>query len=99
VPVGELRVYVDGALRERRAIARGGSARIALRFPADAFVTVEVQGDLTGPEAERYRNVAPRFVPFAYSNPIFVDADGDGRWTPPGLVPPLPATLVDPMGP
>jgi len=98
VPVGELRVYVDGALRERRAIARGESARVPLRFAADAFVTVEVQGAATGPEGERYRAVAPRFVPFAYSNPIFVDADGDGRWTPPGLVAPLPATIRDPLG-
>jgi hypothetical protein len=98
VPVSELRVYVDGALRERRPIARGGSARVALRFAADAFVTVEVQGDVTGPEAARYRTVAPRFVPFAYTNPIFVDADGDGRWTPKGLVAPLPATIRDPLG-
>ena len=29
--------------------------------------------------------IPTRFVPFAFSNPIFVDADGDGRWTPPGL--------------
>ena len=76
-----------------------GTTCVALRFAGDAFVTVEVQGDLTGPEAERYGIVAPRFVPFAYSNPIFVDADGDGRWTPKGLVAPLPATIRDPLGP
>jgi hypothetical protein len=35
----------------------------------------------TGP----YADLAPGFVPQAISNPIWIDAGGDGRFTPPGL--------------
>jgi hypothetical protein len=42
---------------------------------------VEVSGS---PDA-RYRAVLPDFVPLAFSNPIWIDADDDGRWQPPGL--------------
>ena len=43
--------------------------------------------------------VAPGLPPFAFTTPFDVDADGDGRWTPPGLPTPLPATLADPLAP
>ena len=69
----------------------------ALAFERDAFVTVEVEGELGDPES-LYALLAPGFTPFAFSNPIFVDADGDGRWQPPGLPDPLPPTLSDPLG-
>ncbi|HKJ24355.1 MAG TPA: hypothetical protein VKB65_05995, partial [Myxococcota bacterium] len=97
VPVSELRVYVNGALVDRRPIARGEAATLPLAFASDAFVTVEVEGDATGDAGERYRALVPDMVPFAFTNPIFVDVDGDG-WTPPGLVAPLPPTLTDPLG-
>ena len=58
---------------------------VPLEFASDSFVTVEVQGDPLGEDAGRYRAVAPGFTPLAFSNPIFVDADGDGAWTAPGL--------------
>ena len=29
--------------------------------------------------------MAPGFVPVAFSNPVWVDVDGDGRFAPPGL--------------
>lgn len=90
VPVSQLRVYVNGALADAREIAPGGSAELALRFDADAFVTVEVEGE----PGEIYAAVAPGYTPFAFTNPIFVDADGDGRWTPPGLPDPLPVTIT-----
>jgi hypothetical protein len=98
VPVSELRVYLNGALHTQRPVSRGETARVPLEFAGDAFVTVEVEGSLTGEAAERYRVVAPGYVPFAFSNPIFVDADADGVWSPPGLVPPLPPALRDPFG-
>ena len=49
-------------------------------------------------EYERYLAVAPGGTPLAFANPIFVDADGDGSWQPPGLVEPLPEALSDPDG-
>lgn len=94
IPVAEWRAYVDGELVHRAPIALGGSASLPLAFARDAFVTVEVEGPAEG----LYRELLPEFVPFAFSNPIFVDADGDGRFTAPGLPPrtQLPPTITRP---
>ena len=42
---------------------------------------LEVEGSAEGIYAELY----PGFTPFAFTNPIFVDADGDGAWSAPGF--------------
>jgi len=81
VDVAELRVFVDGRVVDRRAIAAPADVSVPLHFPSDAFVTVEVKG----PPGTTYAAVLPGFTPLAFSNPIFVDADGDGAWRPPGL--------------
>ncbi len=81
VPVGVLRVFVDGQAVEERSLDGPGALELPLAFERDAFVTVEVEGPVQGPYADLY----PGFTPFAFTNPIFVDADGDGRWTAPGL--------------
>ena len=80
----------DVRARVELEIAPGARLEIPLRFDADGFVTVEVEGE---PD-ETYAAVAPGFTPFAFTNPIFVDADGDSRWTAPGLPDPLPATIT-----
>ena len=54
---------------------------VPLEFNKDSFVTVEVSGKAS----EAYQNVYPGLAPYAYSNPIYVDFDSDGQWTPPGL--------------
>jgi hypothetical protein len=95
VPLSEWRAYVNGELIHRDAIAAGGEARLPLVFPTDAFVTVEVEGPPTG----RYAEVLPGFTPLAFTNPIFVDADGNGRFDAPGLKNPLPPTLTNPDRP
>ncbi len=92
VSVDEARVYVDGALVARTPIGPRDRLEMPLRFARDGFVTVEVSGEVTPP----YASVAPDFSPFAFTNPIYVDADGDGRWTPPGLDAPLPPTITNP---
>ena len=84
VPLDELRVFVDGRVVDRRSIAAPADVSVPLRFPADAFVTVEVEGTA----GATYAAVLPDFTPFAFTNPIFVDADGDGLWTPPGIAGP-----------
>jgi hypothetical protein len=48
-------------------------------YDRDAFVTVEVEGS---PDA-LYSARLPGFTPFAFTNPIYVDADRDGKWTAP----------------
>lgn len=93
IPVDEVRVYVDGVLVSRISGASGDSVSLPLTFDRDAFVTVEVEG----PASARYEAVAPGFVPFAFTNPIFVDADRDGAWTPPGIDGPLPETITRPQ--
>ncbi|MCB9722712.1 MAG: CehA/McbA family metallohydrolase [Spirochaetaceae bacterium] len=94
VPVAEWRAYVDGELVHRAPIEAGASASLPLVFPRDAFVTVEVEGPATG----LYAEALPGFVPFAFTNPIYVDADGDGRWQAPGWPDRLPRTIRDPLG-
>jgi hypothetical protein len=92
VPIGEWRVYVDGTLVHRAPIARGETAQLPLVFADDALVTVEVEGPAEG----LYRDALPGFVPFAFTNPIRVDADGDGHFRAPGLPSPRPVTLASP---
>jgi hypothetical protein len=81
VPVSRLRVFLNGELAHDGAAPRDGRASIPLAFERDAFVTVEVEGE---PDA-LWNDLLPGYVPFAHTNPIFVDADGDGSWQPPGL--------------
>ena len=80
VSVRQARVYQDGRLLRTDPIETGRPLELPLRFARDGFVTVEVEGDPAGV----YADLLPAFTPFAFTNPIFVDADGDGRWTPPG---------------
>ena len=55
------------------------AGEITLDTPDDAFVVVRVDGDrplppvVGGPPAET-------LFPVAITNPIYVDADGDGKW-------------------
>ena len=77
------RAYVNGRLLSEQPLDDSGRAVWALTFPRDAFVTVEVEGDPT----PVFDALLPGSIPLAFSNPIFVDADADGVWTPPGLLP------------
>jgi hypothetical protein len=81
ISVRELRVFVSGRLVDTLSIEAGVPFDVALAFAADAFVTTEVHGDVT----PGFEAVLPRFAPFAFTNPIWVDADGDGAWRAPGL--------------
>ena len=93
VPVRELRVYVNAVLEAERAIRAGDRATIPLHFAHDAFVFVEVEGPAEG----NYASVLPGNKPFAFTNPIFVDADRDGAWQAPGLPKPAPPLLARPL--
>lgn len=95
VPVDEIRVYVNGALVERTPPSADGTLRVPLRFEADAFVTVEVEG--AAAPGSIYGRIAPGHTPFAFTNPVFVDADGRPGWTAPGLPDPLPPAIAEPL--
>ena len=55
--------------------------RIPLEFDKDSFVTVEV----FGPATPDYQAIYPGLSPYAFSNPIYVDFNQDGKWDAPGL--------------
>jgi hypothetical protein len=95
VPVDEIRVFVDGRLEVRQSMRPNQTVQIPLEFSTDGFVVVEIEGRAE-PDSP-YAALAPGFTPFAFTNPIRVDADEDGRWQPRGLVPPLPETILDPL--
>ncbi len=93
VPVRTLRVYVDAVRVAERKIAAGERITVPLRFARDAFVFSEVSGPAEG----AYAAVLPGNIPFAFTNPIFVDADRDGTWTAPGLPQSAPPLLAKPL--
>jgi hypothetical protein len=95
VPVSEWRTYVNGERVHQAPIAAGQSASLPLVFVRDAFVTVEVEGKASG----LYAEAVPELVPFAFTNPIFVDVDGNGVFDAPGLPDDLPLTLTEPGQP
>jgi hypothetical protein len=93
VPVDRLLVHRDGEIVAERRVTRGETLELPLAFERDGFVVVEVDG---APDPT-WSALAPRFTPLAVANPIFVDADGDGAWTPPGLPEKAPPLLADPL--
>jgi hypothetical protein len=83
VDVRRAEVYVNGTrVLTAPATPGKGSTRIDWRgdlsFKQDAWVVVIVRGD------KLLDSVLPgtRAAPFAFTNPIFVDVDGDGRFRP-----------------
>lgn len=81
IPVDEAVVYIDGQEADRFPIERNRPAQREFDLSRDGYVVVEVRGT-AGPE---YRLIAPDLRPVALTNPVFVDADADGTWQPPGL--------------
>jgi hypothetical protein len=86
VPVTVLRIYLDGQIEKEIPVTGATMTEVPMRFERDAFIVVEAEGPAEG----QYKAVLPGFTPLAFCNPIFVDADADGAWTPPGLPEPQP---------
>lgn len=76
-----LRVQVNGVTTQEFQLPTDGAFSLPMNFSQDSFVTLEAIGEA----GEIYQAVYPGFFPYAYSNPIYIDANGDGAWTPPGL--------------
>jgi hypothetical protein len=52
-----------------------------LDFPKDGSIVIEA--DSNGLLAPIVGGDEYQIHPYAITNPIFIDADGDGKWTPP----------------
>jgi len=81
VDASTFRIFLNGQLIDEREVPDSGSIELDLDLQGDSFVIVEVEGE----PGDVYTSLLPEFVPFAHTNPFFLDADGDRRWTPPGL--------------
>ena len=94
VPVDEVRLVVNGRLTRLEALPQSTSVERTTRtwrldLDADAWIIAEAGWPITderdrSPSVEGiYGLVAPGYVPIGFTNPVWVDADGDGTWTPP----------------
>ncbi len=83
IPVNQIKVQINGQTVDQYKLNPGDSHTllVPLSFDKDSFVTVEV----SGPATQDYQAVYPDLAPYAYSNPIYVDFDSDGKWQAPGL--------------
>ncbi|MCP5045286.1 MAG: CehA/McbA family metallohydrolase, partial [bacterium] len=81
VPVDRMRIWRNTALWKELEIPADGKVALRLDFEADGLVFVEVFGEASGD----YLEVLPGHSPYAFCNPIRVDADSDGTWQAPGL--------------
>ncbi|RBP53301.1 CehA/McbA family metallohydrolase [Arenicella xantha] len=84
IPVNLLKLQINGVTIEEYSLDSNKTEHtllIPMSFDQDAFVTVEI----SGPAEQDYAAIYPGMTPYAFSNPIYIDYDGDGKWTPPGL--------------
>ncbi|MFT5605503.1 MAG: hypothetical protein ACI9G5_002473, partial [Paracoccaceae bacterium] len=81
VGLDTMRIYLNGRLWREQTITANELYSDIIQFPRDSVLNVEFSGPVTA----LYREVLPGFAPIALTNPIYIDADGDGRWQPPGV--------------
>ncbi len=81
VPVDRMRIWRNTTLWKELEIPTNGKVVETIDFETDGLVFVEVFGETSGDYAE----VLPGHSPYAFCNPIRVDADADGSWQAPGL--------------
>ncbi|MCZ6833342.1 MAG: CehA/McbA family metallohydrolase, partial [Acidobacteria bacterium] len=88
VPVGEMRLWVNGQVAAR---GTGKLLETTLHLPRDSWLVAEV-GDLEGVPEETilpglYGELVPRGMALGFTNPVFVDVDGNGRYDAAGGLP------------
>jgi hypothetical protein len=89
IPVDTVFLYINGA--ERRRFSVSGMARprfhtvVDENISGDAYVVVIASGNAALPPdvvGELSRQSGYDMKPYAITNPVFVDADGNGQWEP-----------------
>ncbi|MEQ9518303.1 MAG: CehA/McbA family metallohydrolase [Parvibaculum sp.] len=81
IDVETLQISVNGTVVEEVSIGAGDVYEKEMQFETDSFVIVEVSGKA----GADYEMIYPGFHPYAFTNPIYVDANKDGQWEAPGL--------------
>jgi hypothetical protein len=89
VPLDEVRILVNGEVAHA---SPDRSGVLDLSLERDGFVTLEAGAPLDADPPAWIRAhpglytevLAPGFVSAAFTNPVFVDVDGNGRFDPPG---------------
>ncbi len=97
VPVHELRLVQDGQVVHRVNLG-GRTSTDGSAYSHTSTITLTPTGDswllaeAGWPDrlddykvGGTYAVVAADYVPFSFTNPVRLDVDGDGAWTPPGL--------------
>ena len=100
IPVEEVRIYRNCDLIETHAVQSSKVLGKVLRFnravpiegiDADSFITVEASVKIDGGGKPvtpgllgTLQTIEPGVVPLGFTNPVFVDRDGNG-YEPPGL--------------
>lgn len=108
VPAFEARLIVNGDIVHREPLPsplppEGVTLRWPVSLPADSWVLAEAgwppeEVDKPGDDVlGTYAQVAPGYVPVGFTNPIWLDVDGDGAWR--GLAPADAAARSAPMNP
>ncbi len=91
IPVNEVRVIVNGEVKYRESVPESSNVKrysktIDVALPSnDSYIVVEcgatlediANGILPGGDFSR---IYPGVQPLAFTNPIFIDRDGDGKW-------------------
>jgi len=96
VDLTRLQIYRNGALIQEIPITSRThpalQTQVKLDIPTDGWITVLALGDLPLPTDVIGAVSGGQALPIALTNPIWLDADGDGKVTPPNTVParPLP---------
>ena len=81
VNVDQLLVQLNGKNIAELDASKQRVFEVEIDTEQDGFVTVEVFGKA----GDAYQALYPGLRPYAFSNPIYIDHDSDGQWTPPGL--------------
>lgn len=81
VNVDQIQVQVNGETVSSKKLNVDGEFSFDLNFVVDSFVTFEVKGEA----GQVYQAVYPGFSPYAFTNPIYIDVNGDEQWQPPGI--------------
>ena len=87
VEVPEVRLVMNGAVIWTQAVEPNGPRQwsVPVEMAADSWLLAEAGWPLDRtdrPTGTPYDRIATGHVPIGFTNPVYLDADGDGRWTP-----------------